>query len=260
MPRGLDPNAVEASLANGELTIWIPKPESLKPQKIEINADTEQQANSEQTEPEGSAGGSSSDEHAPAAERTGRSATMTSPVYLVADYDEGDPDFAEVVQRLALVAPGAAVQLTHVGPCDTIAAGLCVAWLALAEGPADRLIIHDVVAADGDGTRASDPRLCAGRSADGALVLGHNSGWAWSFARGDLHGPCYLDVCAADSKGRAHDVLHYAVEAPPCRPSARRLRVRAPERHPGRPRARDRVRRRARERDNDHPGAARGAG
>ena len=67
-----------------------------------------------------------------------------------------------------------------------------VGQLALAEGAADRLIIHDVVAADGDGggTRASDPRLCAAHSADGALVLGHNSGWAWSFARGDLHGPC----------------------------------------------------------------------
>jgi HSP20 family protein len=38
MPRGLDPNTVEASLADGVLTLRIPKPEPLKPHRIEVAA------------------------------------------------------------------------------------------------------------------------------------------------------------------------------------------------------------------------------
>jgi HSP20 family protein len=40
--RGLDPNAIEASLANGVLTLRLPKPESLKPHRIAINGGDEQ--------------------------------------------------------------------------------------------------------------------------------------------------------------------------------------------------------------------------
>jgi HSP20 family protein len=36
VPGGLDPGSVQASLANGVLTLGIPKPESLKPHRIEI--------------------------------------------------------------------------------------------------------------------------------------------------------------------------------------------------------------------------------
>lgn len=36
VPKGLDPNAVEASLVDGVLTLRIPKPEPLKPHRIEI--------------------------------------------------------------------------------------------------------------------------------------------------------------------------------------------------------------------------------
>jgi HSP20 family protein len=38
VPRGLDPNAVEASLSNGVLNMRIPKPEQLKPHRIEVAA------------------------------------------------------------------------------------------------------------------------------------------------------------------------------------------------------------------------------
>lgn len=37
--RDLDPNAIEASMSNGVLTLRLPKPESLKPRRIEIRAD-----------------------------------------------------------------------------------------------------------------------------------------------------------------------------------------------------------------------------
>jgi HSP20 family protein len=36
VPRGLDPNAIEASLSDGVLMLRIPKPESLKPHRIQI--------------------------------------------------------------------------------------------------------------------------------------------------------------------------------------------------------------------------------
>jgi HSP20 family protein len=36
VPRGLDPSAIEATLANGVLALRIPKPEPLKPHRIEI--------------------------------------------------------------------------------------------------------------------------------------------------------------------------------------------------------------------------------
>jgi HSP20 family protein len=41
VPRGLDPNAIEASLTDGVLRLRIPKPESLKPHKIPIHGSTE---------------------------------------------------------------------------------------------------------------------------------------------------------------------------------------------------------------------------
>ena len=39
VPRGLDPEAVTASLKDGVLTLQIPKPESLKPRKIQVQAE-----------------------------------------------------------------------------------------------------------------------------------------------------------------------------------------------------------------------------
>jgi HSP20 family protein len=38
VPSGLNPDAVEASLSDGVLTLRIPKPETLRPRRIEIKA------------------------------------------------------------------------------------------------------------------------------------------------------------------------------------------------------------------------------
>jgi HSP20 family protein len=43
VPRGLDPGAIEASLTNGVLELRLPKPEVLKPQRIEIRGGAESQ-------------------------------------------------------------------------------------------------------------------------------------------------------------------------------------------------------------------------
>jgi hypothetical protein len=115
---------------------------------------------------------------------------VTRLVQLVADYGPGELGFAETVQRLALVAPEAQVCATRVAPADTLAAGLCVAQLALADGPRDRLVVHDVQGAP------RDPRLWISRTRGGVLVVGADCGWAWSFVAPALCELCALDVPA----------------------------------------------------------------
>jgi hypothetical protein len=118
---------------------------------------------------------------------------VTRLVQLVADYGPGDLAYAETVQRVALVAPDAQLLATLVAPADTLAAGLCVAQLALGGGPGDRVVVHDVAGA------AGDSRLWIGRTRDGALVVGADRGWAWSFVAPGLSELCALDVpCDAE--------------------------------------------------------------
>jgi HSP20 family protein len=38
VPRGLDPNAIDAAMTDGVLTLRIPKPESAKPHRIQVKA------------------------------------------------------------------------------------------------------------------------------------------------------------------------------------------------------------------------------
>jgi HSP20 family protein len=38
VPGGLDPDAIDASLSDGVLTLRVPKPETLRPRRIEIKA------------------------------------------------------------------------------------------------------------------------------------------------------------------------------------------------------------------------------
>jgi HSP20 family protein len=49
VPKGLDPDAVTASMADGVLTLHIPQPESRKPRRIEIGTDATPAAITEHT-------------------------------------------------------------------------------------------------------------------------------------------------------------------------------------------------------------------
>jgi hypothetical protein len=115
---------------------------------------------------------------------------VTRLIQLVADYGPGDLAYAETVQRLAFVSPDVQVCPTRVPPADSLAAGLCVAHLALTAGPGDRLVVGDVSGPTGDA------RLWIGRTPDGALVVGADRGWAWSFVAPGLSELCALDVRA----------------------------------------------------------------
>jgi hypothetical protein len=115
---------------------------------------------------------------------------VTRLIQIVADYGPGDLLFAELVQRLRLVAPEAELCATRVAPGDTLAAGLCVAQLALTRGPDNRLVVHDVAGPTGD------EQLWIGRTHDGALVVGADRGWSWSFVAHEVSELCALDVPA----------------------------------------------------------------
>ena len=41
VPRGLDPEAIRASLTDGVLELHVPKPESLKPQRVQVRGSSE---------------------------------------------------------------------------------------------------------------------------------------------------------------------------------------------------------------------------
>ena len=127
---------------------------------------------------------------------------MTRLVQLVADYGPGELAYAELTQRLALAVPDAVVHLTRVAPGDTLAAGFCVADLALTEGPTDRIVAHD----------AGAGRLCGGRTREGVWIVGADAGWSWSFVSDELSRLCRLDAsnlafgCAHVAKGHPHAV------------------------------------------------------
>ena len=105
---------------------------------------------------------------------------------------------------------------TRVAEGDTVAAGFCIAQLALSEGPDDRIVLHDVASA----TAAGEP-LYGAHTRAGVLVIGPNTGWSWSFIAGEVSALCELDVCVdAASRGglRACRLARGAA------PSARHLR------------------------------------
>jgi hypothetical protein len=126
-------------------------------------------------------------------------------IHLVADHGPGDLVHVQIVQQLLLALPGVSVLPTRVPEGDTVAAGFCVAQLALSDGPDDRLVLHDVASA----TAAGEP-LYAAHTGAGVVVIGPNTGWSWSFIATEVSSLCELDVCvgAAARGGLARAVSH----------------------------------------------------
>lgn len=131
-------------------------------------------------------------------------------VHLVADYGPGDLAAAEVRQRLAVHLPGADVVYTPVPAFDTVAAGFCVAQLALTEGPADRIVYHNVAPREDE----DDPRpenegeqLVAATLANGVVVVGPNSRYAFSFLRDELDVLHEVAVPETGSQFRSRDAF-----------------------------------------------------
>ena len=131
-------------------------------------------------------------------------------VHLVADYGPGDLAAAEVRSRLACFLPGAGVSYTPVGPFDTVAAGFCVAQLALGGGPPDTLVYHNVAPRED----SEDPRhdndgepLLAARLANGVRVVGVAAGSTFAFVRDEVDELVEVDVPATHSQFRSRDAF-----------------------------------------------------
>ncbi len=135
-------------------------------------------------------------------------------VHIVADYGPaGDLAFAEVAQRLVSVLPSATFVFTPVGPFDTLAAGFVNAQLGLNDGPAERIVFHNVAPRrdETDSRRANEgERFTVAEAPKGTLVVGPDSGYSLSFLR-DEASLAYLDVPAAGSQFRSRDFLPAAV-------------------------------------------------
>jgi hypothetical protein len=123
-------------------------------------------------------------------------------VQVVADYGPGELAFAELLQRLAVAVPDGVVNATVVDPGDTLAAGLCVAQLALADGPPGWIVVHDVGAGQ---------RLLLGVSRRGALIVGPDAGWSWSFVVDELRDLFFLDVPGRPTGRPARDLVPLGV-------------------------------------------------
>jgi hypothetical protein len=134
-------------------------------------------------------------------------------VHIVADYGFGDLAFAEVVQRIKLHLPDAEPILTPVPPFATLAAGFCVAQLALNEAPRGTIVYHNVAprADDESGRRANaGERLAFARTTTGVRVIGVNAGHAFSFLRDLAEELRWASVSAEGSQFRSRDLFPQA--------------------------------------------------
>jgi hypothetical protein len=136
-------------------------------------------------------------------------------LHLVADYGAGDLAFAEVQQRFALELPEAVTVPTPVRPFDTLAAGFCVAQLALTEGPCDRVVFHNVAPRQDTHdprTENEGERLVVADVPGGVRVMGVNAGLCFSFLR--EHATLrYVDAPISGSQFRSRDFFPAALAA-----------------------------------------------
>jgi hypothetical protein len=134
-------------------------------------------------------------------------------VHIVADYGIGDLAFAEVVQRIRLNLPDAECVLTPVAPFSTLAAGFCIAQLALNRAPTGTLVYHNVAPRqdDEDSRRAnSGEALAYARLPTGVQVVGVNAGYTFSFVRDAAEELRWVAVPAEGSQFRSRDLFPQA--------------------------------------------------
>lgn len=130
-------------------------------------------------------------------------------LHLIADYGAGDLAFAEVRQRLALAVPDAAVAVTPVRPFDTLAAGFCIAQLALTPGP-PRVVMHNVAPRRDEASPREEnagERFTALRLPGDVWVAGPNAGHSLAFVLPEADAARLLDIPAGGSQFRSRDLL-----------------------------------------------------
>ena len=140
-------------------------------------------------------------------------------VHIVADYGYGDLAFAEVVQRVKRRLPDAEPIFTPVPPFATLAAGFCVAQLAMNEAPPGTIVYHNVAPrADDESAREANAgeRLAFALLPTGVRVVGVNAGYAFSFVRDAAEELRWADVEAGGSQFRSRDLFPEAAARIAC--------------------------------------------
>jgi S-adenosyl-l-methionine hydroxide adenosyltransferase len=137
-------------------------------------------------------------------------------VHVIADYGVGDLAFAEVVQRIEVLLPDAEFVLTPVPAFATLAAGFCIAQLALNPAPPSTLVYHNVAPRQDDEdarTGNSGEKLAFARLPTGVHVIGVNSGYTFSFLRDAAEELRWAAVAAEGSQFRSRDLFPQAAAA-----------------------------------------------
>lgn len=133
---------------------------------------------------------------------------------LIADFGPGDLAFAEVTQRLRSFMPDSHVVPVPVPPFATLAAGFCVAQLAMGSAPRGTVVFHNVAPRRDDRAprrdQAGEALACA-TTPDGVIVVGVNAGHAFSFLRDAGVEVRRVVASAAGSQFRSRDVFPEAV-------------------------------------------------
>lgn len=135
-------------------------------------------------------------------------------LHLIADFGAGDLAFAEVSQRLHVHLPDAHVVPTPVPPFQTLAAGFCVAQLALAPAPEGMVVFHNVAPRRDDAGARRDSEgeaLACARTPEGVIVVGVHAGYAFSFLRDAGVEVRSVRASAGGSQFRSRDVFPEAV-------------------------------------------------
>lgn len=135
-------------------------------------------------------------------------------IHLIADYGSGDPAFAEVIQKLRLLAPEIVVYPTSVPPFSTLATGFWTYQFATVN-PIPGMTIYTNTAPRRDvkekRERNEGERLLFARLKNGIRVVGVNAGFCFSFIKPELDSLHAVNVVNKGSQFRSRDFFPDAV-------------------------------------------------
>ncbi|MGK7947534.1 MAG: S-adenosyl-l-methionine hydroxide adenosyltransferase family protein [Xenococcaceae cyanobacterium] len=137
-------------------------------------------------------------------------------ISLIGDYGNGDPAFAEVMQRLNQKLPKAQIHCLSVPPFSTLATGFWIAQLGLNPGAPGRLIYHNCA------PRQDNPEARANNEGEGltyvklpheVIVVGVLAGYTLSFIKQEALQINSVKVSRGGSQFRSRDVFPQAAAA-----------------------------------------------
>ena len=137
-------------------------------------------------------------------------------ISLIGDYGNGDPAFAEVMQRLNQKIPEAQIHCLSVPPFSTLATGFWIAQLGLNPGAPKRLIYHNCAPRQDNPEARKDNEgegLTYVKLANEVIVVGVLAGNTLSFVKEEALQINSVKVSRGGSQFRSRDVFPQAAAA-----------------------------------------------